>query len=87
MGKFKFPPLTPFSFSDCRCGRAEWIVPAGQYQMAMNEALGKEVPIAGTYAHVAAHPQGLVSVLMAPIAGLYDPESGQAGRSTWRCLF
>jgi uncharacterized ion transporter superfamily protein YfcC len=56
-----------------------WIVPAGQYQMAMNEALGKDVPIAGTYAHVAAHPQGLVSVLMAPIAGLYDPESGQAG--------
>lgn len=45
----------------------------------MNEALGKEVPVAGTYAHVAAHPQGLVSVLMAPIAGLYDPVSGQAG--------
>lgn len=56
-----------------------WIVPAGQYHMAMNEALGKDVPVAGTYAHVAAHPQGLVSVLMAPIAGLYDPESGQAG--------
>ena len=56
-----------------------WIVPAGQYHMAMNEALGKEVPVAGTYAHVASHPQGLVSVLMAPIAGLYDPESGQAG--------
>lgn len=47
--------------------------------MAMNEALGKDVPVAGTYAHVAAHPQGLVSVLMAPIAGLYDPESGRAG--------
>jgi uncharacterized ion transporter superfamily protein YfcC len=56
-----------------------WVVPAGQYQMAMNAALGKEVPIAGTYAHVAAHPQGIISVLMAPIAGLYDPESGQAG--------
>jgi uncharacterized ion transporter superfamily protein YfcC len=35
-----------------------WVVPAGQYQMALNETLGKEVPIAGTYAHVAAHPQG-----------------------------
>ncbi|MGU0057741.1 hypothetical protein ACVXG7_31810 [Enterobacter hormaechei] len=34
-----------------------WIVPAGQYHMAMNEVLGKEVPVAGTYAHVAAHPQ------------------------------
>lgn len=46
--------------------------------MAMNEALGKEVPVAGTYAHVEANPQGLISVLMAPIAGLYDPDSGQA---------
>lgn len=64
-----------------------WIVPAGQYHMAMNEALGKEVPVAGTYAHVAAHPQGLVSVLMAPIAGLYDPSPAVPGPSTWRCLF
>ncbi|TYL62325.1 YfcC family protein, partial [Klebsiella pneumoniae] len=30
------------------------------------------------YAHVEANPQGLISVLMAPIAGLYDPDSGQA---------
>lgn len=53
----------------------------------MNEALGKEVPVAGTYAHVAAYPQGLVSVLMAPIAGLYDPSPAVPGPSTWRCLF
>lgn len=80
MGKFKFPSAyTILFFLIAVVAVLTWIVPAGQYHMAMNEALGKEVPVAGTYAHVAAHPQGLVSVLMAPIAGLYDPESGQAG--------
>lgn len=80
MGKFKFPSAyTILFFLIAVVAVLTWIVPAGQYQMAMNETLGKEVPIAGTYAHVAAHPQGLVSVLMAPIAGLYDPVSGQAG--------
>lgn len=80
MGKFKFPSAyTILFFLIAVVAVLTWIVPAGQYHMAMNEALGKEVPVAGTYAHVASHPQGLVSVLMAPIAGLYDPESGQAG--------
>ena len=80
MGKFKFPSAyTILFFLIAVVAALSWVVPAGQYQMAMNETLGKEVPIAGTYAHVAAHPQGLVSVLMAPIAGLYDPVSGQAG--------
>ena len=80
MGKFKFPSAyTILFFLIAVVAALSWVVPAGQYQMAMNETLGKEVPIAGTYVHVAAHPQGLVSVLMAPIAGLYDPVSGQAG--------
>lgn len=80
MGKFKFPSAyTILFFLIAVVAVLTWIVPAGQYHMAINEALGKDVPVAGTYAHVAAHPQGLVSVLMAPIAGLYDPESGQAG--------
>ena len=80
MGKFKFPSAyTILFFLIAVVAALSWIVPAGQYQMAMNEVLGKEVPVAGTYAHVAAHPQGIVSVLMAPIAGLYDPVSGQAG--------
>ena len=26
-----------------------WIVPAGQYQREINEALDREVPVAGTY--------------------------------------
>jgi uncharacterized ion transporter superfamily protein YfcC len=27
-----------------------WIIPAGQYERAMNETLGKEAPVPGTYA-------------------------------------
>ena len=55
-----------------------WIIPAGQYQRAMNETLGKEAPVPGTYALVEPNPQGLGAVLMAPIAGLYDPDTGMA---------
>ena len=80
MGKFKFPSAYTILFILIALVAAlSWIVPAGQYQMMMNETLGKEVPVAGTYAQVAAHPQGLVAVLMAPIGGLYDPVTGQAG--------
>ena len=55
-----------------------WIIPAGQYERAMNETLGQEAPVPGTYAQVEPNPQGLVAVLMAPIAGLYDPATGMA---------
>ncbi|MCJ1900200.1 MULTISPECIES: YfcC family protein [Paracoccus] len=55
-----------------------WIVPAGQYQREINEALDREVPVAGTYAETEPNPQGITDVLMAPIAGLYDPDSYQA---------
>lgn len=50
-----------------------WIIPAGQYDRALNEELGREVPVPGTYHEVEANPQGFTSVLMAPIAGMYDP--------------
>lgn len=50
-----------------------WIVPAGEYERATNVVLGKEVPLPGTYAMVEAAPQGFLDVLMAPIAGFYDP--------------
>ena len=49
-----------------------WVVPAGQYQMVADQALGREVPIAGTYQVVDSTPQGLVEVLQAPIKGLED---------------
>lgn len=52
-----------------------WIIPAGQYERAPSEILGKDVPIANTYAPVEADPQGIFDVILAPIAGFYDPGS------------
>ncbi|MEM8957681.1 MAG: YfcC family protein [Pseudomonadota bacterium] len=56
-------------------GALTWILPAGQYDRAANEALGKDAPVPGTYHEVEAAPQGLIDALMAPIAGFYDPVS------------
>ena len=55
-----------------------WVIPAGQYDRAMNEAVGKEVAVPGTYQTVEANPQGVTDVLLAPIAGFYDPDSYEA---------
>jgi len=55
-----------------------WIIPAGEYQRAFNETLGKDAPVPGTYTQVEPNPQGIGAVLMAPIAGLYDPATGMA---------
>lgn len=50
-----------------------WIIPAGQYARVASEALGRDVPVAGSYAPTEANPQGLFDILLAPIAGFYDP--------------
>ncbi|MGX0905046.1 putative ion transporter superfamily protein YfcC [Roseovarius sp. MBR-79] len=50
-----------------------WIIPAGQYARVPSEALGKDVPVAGSYAPTDANPQGIFDVILAPIAGFYDP--------------
>lgn len=52
-----------------------WLIPAGQYERVMNEEVGREVAVAGTYTEVAPNPQGFVDVMLAPIAGFYDPDS------------
>lgn len=52
-----------------------WIIPAGQYDRAMNEEIGREVALPGTYHTVEANPQGPIDVLLAPTAGFYDPDS------------
>ena len=52
-----------------------WIIPAGQYARIPSEALGKDVPVAGSYAPTDANPQGVFEVLLAPISGFYDPAS------------
>ncbi|MGF1725460.1 YfcC family protein [Photobacterium nomapromontoriensis] len=55
-----------------------WIVPAGQYDRTMNEDLGREVPVTGTYQRVDGNPQDLVDILLAPIDGFYDHNSYEA---------
>ena len=52
-----------------------WIIPAGQYERAMNEEIGREVAVPGTYETVEPNPQGFVDVMLAPTAGFYDPDS------------
>ncbi len=55
-----------------------WIIPAGQYERVHNPALDREVPVAGTYVETDAAPQGVFEIIMAPIAGLYDPATNTA---------
>ncbi|MBL4838569.1 MAG: hypothetical protein JKY34_13420 [Kordiimonadaceae bacterium] len=57
---------------------ATWVVPAGEYTRETNEALGQETPVPGTYQVVEANPQGVFDVLLAPVAGFYDPDSYEA---------
>ena len=52
-----------------------WIMPAGKFDREMNEAVGREVAVAGTYHEVEPNPQGIVEVMLAPGAGFYDPDS------------
>ena len=74
MGGFRFPTAFTILFVLIAVVAVmTWLVPAGLYDMAMNEALGREAPVPGTYQEVEPDPQGWVDVLMAPIKGLYDP--------------
>ena len=52
-----------------------WIIPAGQYDRAMNEEVGREIAVPGTFKSVESNPQGFVDVMLAPVAGFYDPDS------------
>jgi uncharacterized ion transporter superfamily protein YfcC len=77
--KFSFPTAYTILFGLLIFVAAlTWIIPAGEFERAPNEALGKDVPVAGTYHEVEPDPQRFRKVLMAPIAGLYDPVEGTA---------
>ncbi len=52
-----------------------WIIPAGKYERVMDESLDREVAVAGSYTLAEPDPQGFVDVMMAPIAGFYNPDS------------
>lgn len=76
---FKFPSAYTILFTlIALVALMTWIVPAGQYDRVMNEELGKEVPVTGTYHAVENNPQGVVDVLLAPIDGFYDHNSYEA---------
>ncbi|MGR5148377.1 YfcC family protein [Photobacterium alginatilyticum] len=76
---FKFPSAYTILFGlIALVALMTWIVPAGQYDRVMNEDLGKEVPVTGTYQAVDNNPQGVVDVLLAPIDGFYDHNSYEA---------
>ncbi|WP_299019443.1 YfcC family protein [uncultured Photobacterium sp.] len=76
---FKFPSAYTILFALIAVvALLTWIVPAGQYDRVMNEDLGKEVPVTGTYHAVENNPQGVVDVLLAPIDGFYDHNTYEA---------
>ncbi len=79
MSKFKLPSAYTILFSlIIIVGIATFIVPAGEYDRETNEALGRDVPVPGTYKQVESNPQGPVEWFLAPIAGFYDPGSYEA---------
>jgi len=72
--RFRFPSAFTILFALIIFVAAlTWVIPAGQYERVASEALGKDVPIAGTYAPTEAAPQGFFDIILAPIAGFYDP--------------
>ncbi|PSU30932.1 YfcC family protein [Photobacterium lutimaris] len=76
---FKFPSAYTILFAlIALVALMTWIVPAGQYDRVMNDDLGREVPVTGTYQSVESNPQGVVDVLLAPIDGFYDHNTYEA---------
>ncbi|MCW8329257.1 YfcC family protein [Photobacterium sp. SDRW27] len=76
---FKFPSAYTILFAlIALVALLTWIVPAGKYDRVMNEDLGREVPVSGTYQSIDNNPQGIVDVLLAPIDGFYDHNSYEA---------
>ncbi len=74
--RFRFPSAYTILFALIVIVAAlTWVIPAGQYQRAASEALGKDIPVAGTYAPTTSNPQGVFDLVLAPIAGFYDPVS------------
>lgn len=77
--KLKFPSAYTILFGlIIAVAIATWFVPAGEYDRAMNETLGRDVPVPGTYKEVEPNPQGFGDVVLAPIAGFFDPGSYEA---------
>ena len=79
MKKFKFPSaFTILFFLIWAVAILTRIIPSGEYEMRENEALGKKVPVAGSYHEVESRPQNFINVILAPIHGFYDPDTNEA---------
>jgi len=52
-----------------------WIIPAGRFDRVASATVGRDIAVAGTYKTVESNPQGILDILMAPVAGFYDPVS------------
>ena len=73
-GRFHFPTDYTILFAVILIiAGLTWVIPAGLYQRVASEVVGRDVPVAGTYAPTDANPQGVFDVILAPIAGFYDP--------------
>ncbi len=69
-GEFKVPhTLVIVTFILVLVAVATWLLPAGTYERIVNEA-GKTVVVDGSFTYVDQTPQGLFSVLQAPIHGI-----------------
>ncbi len=76
---FKFPSAYTILFGlIVAVAIATWFVPAGEYDRVLNETLGRDVPVPGTYKEVEPNPQGFEDIVLAPIAGFFDPDSYEA---------
>ncbi len=76
LSSFRFPSAFTILFALIILVAAlTWIIPAGLYDRLPSEVLGKDVPVAGSYAATESNPQGVFDVILAPIAGFYDPDS------------
>lgn len=79
MKQFKFPTAYTILFAIIVVvAILTRIIPAGEYEMVHNDALGKKVPVAGTYRQVESHPQTFVDIILAPVRGFYNPETNEA---------
>ncbi len=77
--RFQFPTAFTILFAlTIIVAALTWVIPAGQYEREHNETLGRDVAVPGTYAEVEPNPQGPLAVILAPIAGFYNPQSYEA---------
>ncbi len=68
--RFRFPSAYTILFSLILIAAAlTWVIPAGQYERVPSEAIGRDVPVAGSYSLTEANPQGFFDIAMAPITG------------------